>query len=124
MLDRQTLKLRLKALDKTRVIQGEETAALEEIFSDILTGIAGEGRELDDWEGSCLYSALVALTKHRPGMTRTNLLHALEVTRHHEPGHRPDATLKSLGEALTKLRHQEVRHAHPHHRPVTSAHHG
>lgn len=122
MLDRQALKLRLKALDKSRVIRGEETQALENIFADILTGVAGEGRPLDEWESTCLSSALTALSKHRPGMARTNLLHALEVTRHHEPCHRPDASLESLGAALQSLRKQTERHPHVHHRPVIAHH--
>ena len=123
MLDRQALKLRLKALDKARVIHGDETAALEEIFAAILAGVAAEGRDLDEWEATCLHSALEALNRHRPGMVRTNLLHALEVTRHHEPSHRPDASLKSLGAALEKLRQEEIRHPHSHHRPVFASQH-
>ncbi|HVI50719.1 MAG TPA: hypothetical protein VM661_05865 [Candidatus Sulfotelmatobacter sp.] len=122
MLDRQALKLRLKALDKTRVIQGSETMALETIFADILSAVAAEGRQLDEWEGTCLHSALAALSKHRPGMARTNLLHALEMTRHHEPCHRADANLESLSAALADLRKQSQRSPHAHHRPVVAHH--
>lgn len=120
MLDRQGLKLQLKSLDKARVVRGEETAALESILEQFLASVQAEGRDVDDWEANCLHSVIDALAKHRPGVARANLLHALEVTRHHATARRHGVTLQSLAESLVKLRAAMAHHAHSHARPVAA----
>ena len=103
MLDRLALKLRLKALDKAQVVQGHENAALEEIAAEMLDGVEAEGRALDAWEANCLHAALEAMRKHRFGLARANLLHALETVRHSLPGQRPRSDIARLKAALADI---------------------
>lgn len=103
MLDRNGLKLRLKALDKAQVVKGQETVALEKIAADLLDGIAAEGRVIDAWEANCVYAALNALRKHRFGLARANLLHALETVRHLTGSQRPRSDLATLKKTLSDL---------------------
>lgn len=110
MLDRNGLKLRLKALDKAQVIKGLHTEKLEQIAAEILDGIAAEGRELDAWEANCLHAALDALRKHRFGLARANLLHALETVRHTAAAQRPRSNIATLKKGLESVR-DAARHA-------------
>jgi len=124
MLDRQSLKAHLKSLDKARVVAGHHNAELEAIIERFLQVVAAEGRDVDDWEAACLHSALDAMKKHRFGLARANVLHALEVNRHMTPNRRDSLTLASLSEALEQVRglppkgavhlHGQPAHIHPH----------
>jgi hypothetical protein len=125
MLDRQSLKLHLKSLDKAQVVAGHHNAELEAVVEQFLAGVAAEGRDVDDWEAACLHSALDAMTKHRFGLARANLLHALEVNRHMTPARRDSLTLASLSEALEQVRGLPPKGAiHLHGQPTHIQHHG
>ena len=124
MLDRQSLKLRLKSLDKAQVVAGHHNAELEAMLEQFLAGVAAEGRDVDDWEACCLHSALEAMKKHRFGLARANLLHAMEVNRHMTPKRHAGLSLSSLHEALEQVRGLPPKGAvHLHGQPMPIQHH-